>query len=53
LALSIATANGNDAAQSLVQLGVNIAGLIVAGTATLAIQKAVWMRISRGRLAPS
>jgi uncharacterized hydrophobic protein (TIGR00271 family) len=53
LALSIATGNGNDAGQSLIQLGVNIAGLVIAGTATLAIQKTVWMRISRGRLAPS
>jgi uncharacterized hydrophobic protein (TIGR00271 family) len=53
LALSIATADGTDAKQSLIQLGVNIAGLIIAGTATLAIQKTVWMRISRGRLAPS
>jgi uncharacterized hydrophobic protein (TIGR00271 family) len=52
LALSIATADGGDAGRSLVQLGVNIAGLIVAGTATLAIQKLVWMRVSRGRLAP-
>jgi uncharacterized hydrophobic protein (TIGR00271 family) len=52
LALSIATAEGHDAKQSLIQLGVNIAGLIFAGTTTLALQKAVWTRVSRGGLAP-
>jgi uncharacterized hydrophobic protein (TIGR00271 family) len=53
LALSIATGDGGDARRSLVQLGVNIAGLIVAGTATLAVQKAVWTRVSRRSLAPA
>jgi uncharacterized hydrophobic protein (TIGR00271 family) len=49
LALSIATGNGGDAGRSLLQLGVNVAGLIISGSATLVVQKSVWKRLSRRR----
>jgi uncharacterized hydrophobic protein (TIGR00271 family) len=49
LALSIAVADAGDAGRSLEQLGINVAGLIVAGTATLTLQKVVWSMVTRGR----
>lgn len=48
LSLSLATRNGSDASASLIQFGINLVGLVVAGTATLLVQKEVWRRIRGG-----
>ncbi len=45
LSLSLATGNGADARSSLLQLGINLTGLVLAGTATLLVQKVVWRRV--------
>lgn len=47
LSLSLATGNGSDARASLLQLGINLVGLVLAGTATLLVQKEVWRRVRR------
>lgn len=49
LSLSLATGNGTDAGSSLLQLAINLVGLVLAGTATLLIQKLVWRRVPRRR----
>lgn len=48
LALSIATTTWTDASSSLVQLGINLVGLILAGTTTLLVQRFFWSRVRRG-----
>lgn len=57
LALAAATLDKSNALASLVQLGVNISGMIVAGTLTLLLERILWSRISavrpRGRRRPS
>ncbi len=45
LSLSLATGDGTDARESLLQLGINLVGLVLAGTATLVIQKLVWQHV--------
>jgi len=47
LALSLATTTWADAASSLIQLGVNLTGIVLAGTTTLVIQRFFWGRVSR------
>lgn len=42
LSLSLATGNGTDARASLLQLGINLSGLVLAGTMTLVVQKEIW-----------
>jgi len=50
LALSLATTTWADAQSSLVQLAINLAGIILAGTMTLLVQRFFWSRIRpRGR----
>lgn len=45
LALCIGTGVWSEIAGSLVQLGTNLVGLVVAGTATLLVQKLIWSRV--------
>ena len=45
--LAVATLDWKDARSSLLQLALNLTGMILAGTATLLLQKLVWVRISR------
>ncbi len=47
LSLSLATANGTSARSSLLQLGLNLSGLVIAGTITLLVQRLVWLRVRR------
>lgn len=47
LSLSLATGNGDDARSSLLQLGLNLTGLVLAGTVTLLLQKEVWRHVRR------
>lgn len=47
LALSLATTTWADAASSLIQLGVNLTGMVLAGTTTLVIQRFFWGRVRR------
>jgi len=47
LALSLATTTWADAASSLIQLGVNLTGIVLAGTTTLVIQRFFWGRVRR------
>ncbi|MBA3232610.1 MAG: DUF389 domain-containing protein [Propionibacteriales bacterium] len=53
LSLAIATTTWADARGSLLQLCVNITGLIFAGTATLLLQRIVWRRVGRRHSSPS
>jgi len=45
MAISLALGGGPEFLSAATQLGVNLAGIIVAATATLAIQRAVWRRV--------
>ena len=47
LSLSLATANWDESRSSLLQLSVNVVGLVLAGTVTLLIQKHFWRRVRR------
>ncbi len=47
LALSLATTTWADARSSLIQLGVNLTGMVLAGTTTLLLQRFFWGRIRR------
>jgi len=47
LALSLATTTWADARSSLIQLGVNLTGMVVAGTITLLVQRFFWRRVRR------
>lgn len=38
----------SEAGSALIQLGINLLGMLVAGTATLAVQRLVWRRITTG-----
>lgn len=49
LALAAATLDGGNAVASLIQLSVNIAGMIVAGTATLFGERFLWRRVGTVR----
>jgi uncharacterized hydrophobic protein (TIGR00271 family) len=57
MALSLALGGSAEFARAATQLGINLAGILVAATATLALQKALWRRVPRmappaGRLRP-
>jgi uncharacterized hydrophobic protein (TIGR00271 family) len=47
IAVAIALEHWSEVGASLVQLGVNLAGMIFAGIATLFIQKVLWSRYAR------
>ncbi len=49
LSLSIATGTWSDARSSLIQLALNLVGLVLAGTVTLVVQRLVWLRVRRPR----
>ncbi|WP_131741068.1 DUF389 domain-containing protein [Actinomadura roseirufa] len=49
LAVALALRHGSQIDGSLLQLGVNFAGMIIAGTVTLLLQRAVWAVVLRGR----
>ncbi|MGH3498598.1 MAG: DUF389 domain-containing protein [Nocardioidaceae bacterium] len=49
IALTLAVGDFHEAGSSLVQLLVNIAGMIVAGTVTLLVQRAVWHQVGERR----
>ncbi|MFF0742716.1 DUF389 domain-containing protein [Streptomyces sp. NPDC004111] len=44
LAVAVPLGHWNEVTASLIQLGVNLAGMLVAGTATLFLQRALWAR---------
>jgi uncharacterized hydrophobic protein (TIGR00271 family) len=52
IAVAIALAHWDEVGASLVQLGVNLAGMIVAGIATLFIQRTVWARFGQHDIIP-
>jgi uncharacterized hydrophobic protein (TIGR00271 family) len=45
LALSAAVGNWHDAVESATQLGVNLTGMVAAGTATFVVQRLIWRRV--------
>jgi len=45
VALTVATGVWSEVGSALFQLGINIAGILLAGTVTLLIQRAIWERI--------
>ncbi|SDY25062.1 uncharacterized hydrophobic domain-containing protein [Modestobacter sp. DSM 44400] len=47
MALSLALGGGTDFREATTQLGINLAGILVAALATLALQRAVWRRVPR------
>ncbi|XVQ12067.1 DUF389 domain-containing protein [Spirillospora sp. CA-255316] len=47
LAVAMALRHGSEIDGSLLQLGVNLAGMIIAGTLTLLVQRWVWARVLR------
>ncbi|NDU77500.1 DUF389 domain-containing protein [Actinomadura sp. DSM 109109] len=49
LAVAMALKHGSEVNGSLLQLGINIAGMIIAGTLTLLLQRAVWAVVLRQR----
>ena len=51
IAVAIALEHWSEVGASLVQLGVNVAGMIVAGILTLALQRALWTRYGKRVLA--
>jgi uncharacterized hydrophobic protein (TIGR00271 family) len=51
IAVGLALSRSGEIRGSLVQLGVNLAGMVVAGTATLLVQKAGWALVRRRRAA--
>ncbi|WP_030176022.1 DUF389 domain-containing protein [Spirillospora albida] len=47
LAVALALRHGSEVAGSLTQLGVNIAGMVIAGSLTLVVQRTVWSAVLR------
>jgi uncharacterized hydrophobic protein (TIGR00271 family) len=47
MALSLALGGGTEFGRAALQLGVNVAGILVAAAATLTLQRAVWHRVPR------
>jgi len=47
IALALALGSGTDLREAATQLAVNLAGILVAALATLALQRAVWQRVPR------
>lgn len=52
IAVAIALAHWDEVGASLIQLGVNLAGMIVAGIATLFIQRTMWARFGQHDIIP-
>jgi uncharacterized hydrophobic protein (TIGR00271 family) len=52
IAVAIALAHWDEVGASLVQLGVNLAGMIVAGIATLFVQRTMWARFGQHDILP-
>jgi hypothetical protein len=52
IAVAIALAHWDEVSASLVQLGVNLAGMIVAGVATLFVQRTMWARFGQHDILP-
>jgi uncharacterized hydrophobic protein (TIGR00271 family) len=48
MAVSLALGGGPEFRSAVTQLGINLAGILVAATLTLAIQRAVWRRVPGG-----
>lgn len=48
-ALGLGTGSWSDLGAAASQLGLNVTGLVVAGTATLLVQRLVWGRLQRPR----
>ncbi|WP_112141628.1 DUF389 domain-containing protein [Glycomyces dulcitolivorans] len=53
IAVAIALAHWHEVGASLVQLGVNLAGLVIAGIGTLLVQRIVWSRFELRLMAPA
>ncbi|GAA4234289.1 DUF389 domain-containing protein [Actinomadura meridiana] len=49
LAVALALEHGSEISGSLLQLGVNFLGMIIAGSLTLVVQRAVWKAVLRGQ----
>ena len=49
IALCLGTGVWSEVDDAALQLGLNILGLLVAGTVTLLVQRLVWSRIQRGK----
>jgi uncharacterized hydrophobic protein (TIGR00271 family) len=47
MALALALGSGTDFREAATQLGVNLAGILVAAVSTLLVQRAVWRRVPR------
>ncbi|MGY1601261.1 DUF389 domain-containing protein [Geodermatophilus sp. SYSU D00815] len=47
MAISLALGGGAEFGRAATQLGINLAGILVAATATLLLQKALWRRVPR------
>jgi uncharacterized hydrophobic protein (TIGR00271 family) len=47
MALSLALGSREEFVRAATQLGINLAGILLAATATLAVQRAVWRRVPR------
>lgn len=47
MGLSLALGGGGEFVRATTQLGINVAGILVAATATLAVQKVLWRRVPR------
>jgi len=45
MALGLALGNGRELAEATAQLGINVAGIVLAALLTLALQRAVWHRV--------
>ncbi|GAA2153506.1 MULTISPECIES: DUF389 domain-containing protein [Glycomyces] len=52
IAVAIALAHWDEVGASLIQLGVNLAGMIVAGIATLFVQRTMWARFGQHDIIP-
>ena len=47
MALAVALGSGTDLQEAATQLGINLAGVLVAAVATLLVQQTVWRRVPR------
>jgi hypothetical protein len=45
MAVSLALGGGNELWRASLQLGINLAGILAAAAATLALQRALWRRV--------
>jgi len=45
MAIALALGGGHEFARAATQLGINLAGIIIAATGTLAVQRALWRRV--------